>query len=220
MQVTTLARAVGAGCALALLIAGGMTGCESTAALHPTSAVTATPHVATSTATAMPTAAASATAAPLTAGPPSGVWCMVKQGQMPLISACEIFPSPPRLSATQPGLAGTQVGPLIGHGSASEVTDHMKAPWAADVVCATNDNSNSGKVQLLMIAHTRIGDYYSWGNESCGQPEAPAYGHEFFRDASVSVTLSIKPLTSNSSAWFAMLYQRQLWIRGIPPSGI
>jgi len=75
------------------------------------------------------------------------------------------------------------------------------------VVCATNDNSNTGKVQILMVAHTSGGDYYSWGNEACGQPEAPAYGHEFFREASVSVTLSINPLTSNLSGWFAMLYQ-------------
>jgi hypothetical protein len=58
-----------------------------------------------------------------------------------------------------------------------------------------------------MIAHTTNGDYYSWGNEACGQPEAPDFGHEFFRDATVSVTLSIKPLTSNLSAWFSMLYQ-------------
>ena len=58
-----------------------------------------------------------------------------------------------------------------------------------------------------MVAHTMSGDYYSWGNEACGPPEAPAYGLEFFRDAKVSVTLSIKPLTSNLSAWFAMLFQ-------------
>jgi hypothetical protein len=126
---------------------------------------------------------------------------------MPLVSACEIYPSPPRMSQTEPGLAGTQVGSFIGHGSASEVTEYMKDPWAADVVCATNDNSNAGKVQILMVAHTRGVDYYSWGIESCGQPEAPAYGHEFFREASVSVTLSIKPLTSNLAGWFAMLYQ-------------
>jgi hypothetical protein len=83
----------------------------------------------------------------------------------------------------------------------------MKDPWAADVVCATNDGSASGQVEILMVAHTSGGDYYSWGNESCGQPEAPAYGHEFFREAPVSVTLSIKPLTNNLSGWFAMLYQ-------------
>jgi hypothetical protein len=126
---------------------------------------------------------------------------------MPFVSGCEIYPSPPRLSQAQPGLAGTQVGPIIGHGDSNEVTEYLKDPWAADVVCATNDESNTGKVQILMVAHTRGGDYYSWGNESCGPPEAPAFGHEFFREASVSVTLSIKPLTSNLSGWFAMLYQ-------------
>jgi hypothetical protein len=83
----------------------------------------------------------------------------------------------------------------------------MRDPWAADVNCDTNDNSNTGKVQIVMVAHTSGGDYYSWGNESCGEPVAPSYGHEFFRKASVSVTLSIKPLTSNLFDWYALLMQ-------------
>jgi hypothetical protein len=209
MRAATIARTIGAGFTLVSLIVIGMTGCVSSSDSRQTSEVTVTPQATTVTATVTPTAPATATAtfAPLAAGPPPGVWCPVKQGQMPLVSACEIYPSPPRLSQAQPGLAGTQVGPLVGHGPASEATEYMKDPWAADVVCATNDESTTGIAQILMVAHTRDGDYYSWGNESCGPPSAPAYGHEFFREASVSVTLSIKPLTSNLSAWFAMLYQ-------------
>jgi hypothetical protein len=212
MRAATIARTIGASFTLVSLIVIGMTSCGSSSVIRQTVVVTATPQASTVTDTATPTAPATATATfgPLTAAPPRGVWCPVKQGQTPPVSACEIYPSPPRFPTSPqapPGLAGTQVGPSIGHWLASEVTEYMRDPWAADVVCATNDNSNTGKVQILMVAHTSGGDYYSWGNESCGQPEAPAYGHEFFREAAVSVTLSIKPLTSNLSAWFAMLYQ-------------
>ena len=75
--------------------------------------------------------------------------------------------------------------------------------------CATNDTSNIGKVQIIMVAHTSGGDYYSWGNELCGEPVAPCYGHESFRKATVSVTLSIKPLTTNLLTWYARFIQ--LW---------
>ena len=207
MPVAMAARAIGAGLALVLLIVIETTGCGSTSTIRQTSAVTATPQMSTPTATPTATVPATATSAPLTAGPPSGIWCPVKQGQTPLVSMCEIYPSPPLLSQTGAALAGTQVGPEIGRDSASEVTAYMKAPWAADIVCATNDESATGKVQILMVAHTTRGDYYSWGIQSCTEPQAPDYGHEFFRDASVKVTLSIKPMTSNLSSWFAWLLQ-------------
>jgi hypothetical protein len=207
MHVAMTARAIGASLALVLLIITGATGCESTSVIRQTSAVTATPQTFTPTATPTATVPATATSAPLTAGPPSGIWCPVKQGQTPLVSACEIYPSPPRLSQTEPGLAGTQVGPAIGHADASEVTAYVRAPWAVDVVCATNDESKTGKVEILMVAHTTRGDYYSWGVEACAEPRAPDFGHEFFREATVTVTLSIKPLTSNLAGWSAWFLQ-------------
>lgn len=164
--------------------------------------------VATSTATAV--AVATSPSTPLVSAPPPGIWCPVEQGQMPLVSACEIYPSQPQLHTPSQGetvLAGTQVGPQIGSGGASTDTESMTNPWAADVDCATNDNTNSGKVRIIMVAHTVSGDYYSWGDQSCGPPSAPSYGSEYFRKATASVTLSIEPLRSNLTFWTAEFIQ-------------
>ena len=129
---------------------------------------------------------------------------------MPLASACEIYPSPPRLYVPpqgEPGLAGTFVGPAIGENGPNSITEQMSSPWAADVLCGTDGTGGTGKVRIFMVAHTSSGDYYSWGDESCGEMAAPNNGHEFFRQATVTVTLSIFPLTSNLVAWDAQLIQ-------------
>ncbi len=81
----------------------------------------------------------------------------------------------------------------------------MSAPWAADVQCLTRDGSYSGRVRIYMIAHTSSGDYYSFGEESCALFQAPYYGHEFFRSASVSVTLRIEPIDGDIAMWRAAL---------------
>jgi hypothetical protein len=129
---------------------------------------------------------------------------------MPLASACEIYPSPPQLytpSQGEPGLAGTFVGPLIGNNGPVSITEQMNSPWAADVLCGTDGTGGTGKVRIFMVAHTNSGDYYSWGDESCGEMAAPNNGHEFFRKATVTVTLSIYPLTTNLVAWQGQLIQ-------------
>lgn len=129
---------------------------------------------------------------------------------MPLLPACEIFPSEPQVytppqSATI--LAGTPIGPQIGDGGSNAVTERMRSPWAADVNCATSDNTSAGKVRIFMVAHTSGGDYYSWGDEPCGPPTGPSYGNEFFRKATITVTLTIHPLTANLMYWDAQLIQ-------------
>ncbi len=129
---------------------------------------------------------------------------------MPLTSNCEIYPSPPQLYTppqSETVLAGTWIGPQIGSSGADSVTENMTNPWAADVYCATNDNTNTGKTQIVMVAHTGNADFYSWGDESCGPPVAPSYGNEFFREATVSVTLTIEPLTNNLQFWYAQFIQ-------------
>lgn len=83
----------------------------------------------------------------------------------------------------------------------------MRSPWAADVVCSTNDGSSAGQVRIMMVAHITGGDYYSWGLEPCGPMTAPDFGDEFFRKASVTVTLSIQPVTNNLGYWSATLLQ-------------
>lgn len=193
---------VGALALLALLLmVVGASGCGTTTIIHQTVLVGTTVSPSTSTATAMPTAAPE---------PPPGIWCLVKQGQMSLASDCEIFPSLPQLYTPplgESGLAGTFVGPEIGNNGPNSITEHMTNPWAADVLCGTNGASGPGKVRIFMVAHTRSGDFYSWGDESCGEMAAPNYGHEFFRKATVTVTLSIYPLTGNLIAWQAQLVQ-------------
>jgi hypothetical protein len=189
-------------CAIFALMLVGVNGCGSTTIIHQTVVVDAT--VSPSTA---PAATATSTAVPK---PPPGIWCLVKQGQTPLLPACEIFPSGPKLYTppqSETVLAGKYVGPGIGNGGSNSVTEYMVSPWAADVDCSTSDNSSTGKVRIVMVAHTSNGDFYSWGNESCGPPEAPSYGHEFYRKATVTVTLSILPLTSNLFDWRAQLIQ-------------
>lgn len=129
---------------------------------------------------------------------------------MPLAPACEIFPSEPTVYTppqSETVLAGTFIGPSIGDGASNTVIEHMRSPWAADVICSTNDNSDTGRVRIFMVAHTSDGDFYSWGDESCGPPAAPSYGHEFFRKATVTVTLTIQALTSNLNYWQAQLIQ-------------
>jgi hypothetical protein len=190
-------KVVGTFAILAFMVVGA-SGCDTTTIIHQTVIVSSTP------------AQSTPTAATISPAPPPGIWCLVKQGQMPLVSACEIYPSEPTVytppqSATI--LAGTFVGPEIGSGTSNTVTEYMNSPWAADVDCATSDNSNTGRVRITMVAHTSSGDFYSWGDQSCGPPEAPSFGQEYFRKATVTVTLSIKSLTSNLFDWQAQLIQ-------------
>ncbi|MEO7001328.1 MAG: hypothetical protein ABI068_05985 [Ktedonobacterales bacterium] len=183
-----------------LVLLLGTAGCGGdTTIIRQTVVATATPGKAT--ATSIPTA---------TTAPPPGIWCPVVQGQTPLTSNCEIYPSQPQLYTppqSETILAGAQVGPSIGSGVANRVTEYMRNPWGADVICWTSDNSNNGEVQIIMIAHVGNSQWYSWGDESCGPPSAPDYGNEFFRKASVTVTLFIQPLTSNLDFWDAELLQ-------------
>jgi hypothetical protein len=195
--------------AILALVAFGATGCGATTVIRqtvivsptfaPTTLPTATSHL------PMPTSPVSRASTP-----PPGIWCPIKQGQTPLVAACEIYPSPPQLYNPSQGettLAGRQIGPRIGSNGVPTATETMNNPWAADVDCATNDNTNSGEAQIIMVAHTSGGDYYSWGDQSCGPPAAPSYGHEYFRKASGSMTLSIKPLTGNLASWYATFIQ-------------
>jgi hypothetical protein len=62
-------------------------------------------------------------------------------------------------------------------------------------------------VRIFMVAHTTTGDFYSWGDQSCGPPTAPSFGYEYFREATVTVTLTIQPLTGNLVYWQAQLMQ-------------
>ncbi len=199
MRAASIALRVIDAVALLTMLGVGVSGCGTTTVIYQTVVVTPT---ATVTATLAPS--------PTIPAPPPGIWCPVQQGQTPLVVNCEIYPSAPQLYTPPQGetiLAGTRVGPDIGSDGPSTVTERMKSPWAADVICATGDNSNTGRVRIVMIAHTSGGDYYSWGDEPCGPPSAPSYGNEFFRKATVSVTLSIKPLTGNLSFWDAELIQ-------------
>lgn len=85
----------------------------------------------------------------------------------------------------------------LGKMAPNSITEQMSSPWAADVLCGTDGTGGTGKVRIFLVAHTSSGDYYSWGDESCGEMAAPNNGHEFFRQATVTMTLSIFPLTSN-----------------------
>ena len=187
--------------ASSVLMVVGVSGCGATTVIHQTVIAYATVSLSTVTATVPST----------TSSPPPGIWCPVKEGQMPLTSACEIYPSPPQISTppqSESVLAGTPDGPQIGSTGATSATQSMQGPlWAADVICSTKDDSNNGEVQILMVAHTSGGDYYSWGDESCGPPSAPNYGNEFFREATDSITLSIQPLTGNLLSWTAQFLQ-------------
>ncbi len=204
MQRIKIARAVVVVFSLLAVIAIGTTGCDTTTIVHQTVIVSAT------TSSTVPGVTPTSATASHSPTPPPGIWCLVKVGQMPLVPACEIFPSEPRVytppqSATI--LAGRSVGPEIGNGASTTVTEHMNSPWAADVDCATNDNSTSGMVRIFMVAHTTTGDFYSWGDQSCGPPTAPSFGYEYFREATVTVTLTIQPLTGNLVYWQAQLMQ-------------
>jgi hypothetical protein len=187
--------------ALFTFLGMGISGCGTTTVVYQTVVVTPSPSKAATT-TPVPS--------PTLAPPPPGIWCPVHNGQTPLTLNCEIFPSAPELDNPpqgEAGLAGASIGPQIGSNGPSAVTERMRSPWAADVICATGDNTNTGKARIIMVAHTGGADYYSWGDEPCGPPSAPSYGNEFFRKASVTVTLSIQPLTSNLSYWEAQLIQ-------------
>lgn len=189
--------------AFLILMGVGASGCGTTTVIYQTVVVTPSPIKAAATATPKPSPTAPSP-------PPPGIWCPVRQGQTPLTLNCEIYPSSPQLYSPPQGeaaLAGTQVGPQIGNDGPSTVTERMKSPWAADVMCATSDYSNTGKVRIIMVAHISGDDYYSWGDEPCGPPSAPSYGNEYFRKATVAVTLTIQPLTGNLSYWSATLIQ-------------
>lgn len=201
MQTANIALRAMIAVGIAILIGIVSSGCGTTTVIYQTVIVTPSSSKA-STVTPSPSPS------PAIPSPPPGIWCLVQQGQTPMTSNCEIYPSTPQLYNPPQGetsLAGTQIGPAIGSSGASEVTEHMVSPWAADVNCATGDNTNTGQVRIVMIAHTSGGDYYSWGDEPCGPPSAPSYGNEFFRKATVTVTLSIQPLTGNLDYWSAQL---------------
>lgn len=197
-------------CAIVALAMVAASGCGTTTVIHQTVIVGTTPSASTAPATATIAVSPTATIPAAAASPPPGIWCKVSQGRTPLLSTCEIYPSPPQLynpPQGEPVLAGTQVGPLIGSNGPGSVTEHMTNPWAADVDCGTNDNSNTGVVRILMVAHTGSADYYSWGDKPCGPPQAPSYGNEFFRKATATVTLSIRPVTTNLVYWSAEFIQ-------------
>lgn len=192
------------------LVTFGATGCDATTVIRQTVIVSPTFAPTTSPVTATSGLATPTSPASRASTPPPGIWCPVKQGQTSLVPACEIYPSAPQLYNPPQGettLAGRQIGPKIGSNGVLTATETMSNPWAADVDCATNDNTNSGEVQIIMMAHTSGGDYYSWGDQSCGPPTAPSYGREYFRKASGSMTLSIKPLTGNLAYWYATCIQ-------------
>jgi hypothetical protein len=204
MQSIKVARTVAKAFAVLTLIVISTSGCDTTTIIHQTVIVSAT------SSTTAPGVTPTSTTAPQSPTPPPGIWCLVKAGQMPLMPACEIFPSEPKVynpPQSETILAGRFVGPEIGNGASTTVTEHMNSPWAADVDCATNDNSNSGMVRIFMVAHTTTGDFYSWGDQSCGPPAAPSFGYEYFRKAPVTVTLTIQPLTGNLVYWLAQLIQ-------------
>lgn len=200
MRPTRITRNVAGLFSVLALIVSGSSGCGTTTIIRQMVIVGAT---------ASPSAAETATPTPVPK-PPPGIWCLVKQGQMSLAAACELFSSALQMYNPPQGesvLAGRFVGPGIGEGVSNSVTERMTSPWTADVDCATSDDSDTGRVRILMVAHSSSGDFYSWGNKACGPPAAPSYGQEYFRKATVTVTLSIQPLTGNLGYWQAQLIQ-------------
>lgn len=204
MRTANIALKLIGAVAATVLIGVGASGCGTTTVIHQTVIVTSPPGKATATTIAMPSPS------PTVPPSPPGIWCLVQQGQMPLTANCEIYPSAPQLYSPPVGvtvLAGTPVGLQIGDGQPSTVTEHMTNPWAADVRCATSDFTTTGETQIIMVAHSSGVDFYSWGDIACGLPSAPDFGNEFFRKATITVSLSIKPLTNNLSYWDADLIQ-------------